>query len=64
MSGAGPPYDYKYLAIYDIETDDLAHTLAAFGQRSGTSKMSMSDAMASRRSSVAFKPMGELQHAK
>lgn len=33
------PSPFKYLAIYDIETDDLAGVCAEIGRRSGTDEM-------------------------
>jgi len=36
---------HRYLAIYDIDTDDLPATLAAFRARGGTPQMVMSDAI-------------------
>jgi len=39
------PSPYKYLALYQIETSDLAGTLAELGARSGTEKAPISDAM-------------------
>jgi hypothetical protein len=34
----------NYLAIYDIETDDIGATLAGFGQAAAAGKMTQSDA--------------------
>ena len=36
---------WKYLAIYEVETDDLAKTMAALNSRAGTPDMVISDAM-------------------
>ena len=54
-----PPGTAKYLALYDIRTDDLQHTLDVLGARSGTSEMPISDAMV-RRASVVYRPIGPL----
>ena len=35
----------KYVAVYDIETDDLQAVTAELGKRAGTSAMVMSDTM-------------------
>lgn len=40
--GDGP---YKYLAIYEIETDDIGAVLAEFSKRPGTELMPVSDAL-------------------
>lgn len=51
------PYPFHYMAIYEIETDDLAEVMADLGRRSGTSVMPLSSAMADVRSSLVFKPI-------
>jgi hypothetical protein len=40
-----PPYPWRYLAIYDIETDDLQGVINTFGERSGTPALPTSDAI-------------------
>jgi hypothetical protein len=35
----------RYMAIYEIEADDIATAMAAMGARAGTDQMVMSDAM-------------------
>jgi hypothetical protein len=42
---APKPLPYNYLAIYEIETDDLAGVVGELGRRAGTGKMPISDAM-------------------
>jgi len=49
-----PPDLGKYLAVYEIETDDLPHTLALLSKRSGTPAMVMSDAMAPVRGAIVY----------
>ena len=41
MTNEGP----KYLAIYEVETDDIAATMAEFGRRPGTDLMPVSDSL-------------------
>jgi nitroreductase len=56
MPGAGPVY--PYLAIYEIETDDIDATLA--GLRAALPAMTISDTLDPRAMSVvAFRPIGE-----
>lgn len=49
---------YRYLAIYEVETDDLAATVSALRDRAGTDAMPISDAMAQDRYAYFFEPMG------
>ncbi len=49
--GDGP---YKYLAIYEIETDDIGAVLAEFGKRPGTDLMPVSDALDRDRALIGF----------
>ncbi|WP_173933959.1 DUF4286 family protein [Chelativorans sp. Marseille-P2723] len=51
-----PPYPFSYLALYWIETDDLARVVGELKNRSGTSLMPLSEAMAADRSVYLFKP--------
>jgi hypothetical protein len=44
-----PPLPWSYFAIYEIETDDLAATIADLGNRSNTALMPISDAMDANR---------------
>jgi hypothetical protein len=43
--GTGAPSPWKYLAIYEIETDDLKATFDAMQARIGTDQMVMTDAL-------------------
>lgn len=51
------PFPWKYLALYEIETDDLKKTLATLAERSGTAAMVMSDALAEQRLAWVFDPI-------
>lgn len=51
------PQPFRYLAIYEIETDDLEGVTAELGRRSGTPAMVISDAMAKERPAAIFKPL-------
>jgi len=48
---------HRYLAIYEIETDDLSATIQKLG--AGSSSMVLSDAMASDPVAVAYRAIGE-----
>jgi len=48
------PSPYKYLALYQIETSNLAGTLAELGARSGTEKAPISDAMDQQRFAYVY----------
>ena len=41
-----PPHPFRYLALYEIETNDLQKTLDELGKRSGTPAMVLTDTMA------------------
>jgi hypothetical protein len=43
---AKPPHPFRYLALYEIETNDLQKTLDELGKRSGTQAMVLTDTMA------------------
>jgi hypothetical protein len=46
VQGPGAPPEVRpYLAVYDIETDDLSSVFKGISSRSGTSEMVMSDAI-------------------
>lgn len=51
------PFPWRYLALYEIETDDLKHTLAVLRERAGTSAMVISDAVAAERTGWFFQPI-------
>lgn len=52
-----PQQPFRYLAIYEIETDDLKWVSDEVGRRSGTSAMVISDAMAAEKLAAVFKPL-------
>ena len=52
-----PPFPWRYLALYEIETDDLNHTLASLRERAGTSAMVLSGAVAPDRVGWFFQPI-------
>ena len=52
-----PPYPWQYVSLYEIETDDLNHTLAVLKERAGTSAMVISDAVAPERAGWFFHPI-------
>ena len=56
---AAPPHPYKYLALYEIETDDLKALLALLNERAGTSAMVISDAIDQQRLAWIFTPITE-----
>lgn len=49
--GEGP---HKYMAVYEIETDDFAGMMAEFGKRPGTDQMPISDALDFTSAQVGF----------
>lgn len=54
---AAGPFPWQYMALYQIETDDLQKTLATLAERSGTSAMVMSDALAAERLAWVYDPI-------
>jgi hypothetical protein len=52
------PLPYRYMALYEIETDNLPAVLEIAKQRGGTPAMPRSDAVASDMSLWYFEPMG------
>jgi hypothetical protein len=54
---AAGPFPWHYLALYEIETEDLKQTLATLGARSGTAAMVISDALAEQRLAWVFDPV-------
>ena len=60
---AAPPHPYKYLALYEIETDDLKGLLAMLNERAGTSAMVISDAIDQQRLAWIYTPITERQEA-
>lgn len=59
LSGAqrmeNPPY--KYMAIYEIETDDIQQTIGALCARSGTALLPISDALHAKRDAPVYEPI-------
>jgi hypothetical protein len=51
------PQPYSYLAIYEIETDDLQRVSEEIGRRAGSSAMVISDAMAQEKLATIFKSL-------
>jgi len=51
------PQPYRYLAIYEIETDDLEWVTKEIGRRAGTAAMVISEAMAEKKLAAIFKPL-------
>lgn len=63
----GPKVDqtHRYLALYEIETDDLAASLKDLQSRIGTPEMVMSDAIdLTSANGRIFEPVAEMVHAK
>jgi hypothetical protein len=58
------PEPYRYLAIYDIESDDLDATFATFFAVSGTERMPISDALAPNPAAYVYRVLGEKVEAK
>lgn len=52
-----PPHPWRYLALYEIETNDLNKTLATLTERSGTDAMVISDALAPERMAFVYEPI-------
>ena len=52
-----PPFPWKYAAIYEVETDDLAPVIDALKTWIGTEKMPRTDAMNPHREAYFFHPI-------
>jgi hypothetical protein len=52
-----PPHPFQYLALYEIETDDLKKVIETLSQRSGTTVMPLSATMAEQKAVFMFKPI-------
>jgi hypothetical protein len=61
---AAAPHPWQYMALYDIETDDLKGTLAILSERSGTPAMVLSDALGAERAAWVFEPITPVVMAK
>ena len=59
-----PPYLYKYLALYDIDTDNLQETMSTLKKRVETGEVVMSDALSANRVSWIYHPITEKAVAK
>ncbi len=53
-----PGAAYNYLAVYDITTSDLSHTLSTLQKSVGTAAMPMSDAMEPKTWAVVYRARG------
>jgi hypothetical protein len=58
MSLMAGPAPFPYLAIYDIETDDLEGTLEELKRRSQSGEMFISEALHSELFAVAYEELG------
>jgi hypothetical protein len=52
-----PPYKFQYVALYEIDTDDVASVVAELKRRGGTDEMPLSPALANEIKSFIFVPM-------
>jgi hypothetical protein len=53
-----PESKFKYMAIYDLATNDLPQSLLALQKAAGTDAMPMSDAMDSKTSAIIYRARG------
>ncbi|RJG40838.1 DUF4286 family protein [Mesorhizobium sp. DCY119] len=53
------PFEWKYLAVYEIEIDCLSKTLAALKLASGTDAMPLSPALSPERMVWIYEPVSE-----
>ncbi|WP_210496848.1 DUF4286 family protein [Microvirga antarctica] len=53
------PLDWKYMAVYEIEIDDISTTLSALKAASGTETMPLSPALSPERMVWIFEPITE-----
>jgi hypothetical protein len=53
------PYPWKYLAVYECETDDVRSVISALKERSRTPEMPISDSLADERFVCFFEPITE-----
>jgi len=59
----GANLSWRYLALYEIETDDAAEIFAELKKRAGTPALVMTDAMARDASAMLFKPITPMVEA-
>lgn len=57
------PFEWKYLAIYNCETDDVMEIIGEIKKRVGTADMPISETLAQKRFFCVFEPITELVHA-
>jgi hypothetical protein len=57
------PSPWKYLAIYEIETEDLKSTLQTLEQRVGTSAMPLTEALDPNLLGWIYHPIGPVVHS-
>jgi|SRR5271166_5045196 len=62
--GAEDSKAYKYLALYEIETDDIAATIKELRARGGTADITPSDAIDAKFATFMFTPIREKVMAK
>ncbi|WP_439678399.1 hypothetical protein [Embleya sp. MST-111070] len=55
---AEAPFPWGYLAIYELETDDLQESIDALGARYNTPEMTISEALHPERLGLIFQAMG------
>jgi len=53
----GPPYPWKYMALYEFETDTPEETLRILKERSGSPEMVVSDAFGPGHIGFVFEPI-------
>jgi hypothetical protein len=53
------PLEWKYMAVYEIDIDDIATTLAALKAASGTDAMPLSPALSAERMVWIYEPITE-----
>ncbi|MDP2731609.1 MAG: hypothetical protein Q8O63_00630 [Hoeflea sp.] len=51
------PLEWKYMAVYEIEIDDISETLGALAAASGTDAMKLSPALSDQRMVWIYKPI-------
>jgi hypothetical protein len=56
--GRDSPAQYKYLTIYDIESDDIATTFETFFATVGTERMPISDGLVREASPIVYRVLG------
>jgi hypothetical protein len=54
-----PPYPYKYMAVYEVESDKMEQAIKAMNERVGTPEMPMTEAIAKERVAWFFEPLTE-----